>query len=113
MSKRPPIRPAAPVIKSPRVFAIAVWIAPKTLVEQRRRLVAERGNLASQRQSTPRRMLRRIAPTVPIRVIQNCMTLQMVEGQPHCRDRRHANNQRSLHLFWIENRPIESLHAAD
>ena len=77
-----------PARRGPGIFAAAVGIAAVALVEQRRGLVAEHGDLPGQREAAARRLLRQIAAARPLRVVLDGLALQVIERQAHGAQRR-------------------------
>src|SRR5947208_13812 len=67
--KSSPDQPATVIVVPPGVLTIPVWIAPKALLEQRSRLVAQHPNLACKRQTLTRGPLRKVVTSIPVRVV--------------------------------------------
>src|SRR5579875_435369 len=84
--------PASVPVRGPWVLAAAIGIAPIPLLEQRRRLVAEHGDLPGQRKPAARRLLRQITAALPLGIVLDGLALQVVQRKPHCAQRRNADD---------------------
>src|SRR5581483_5116477 len=104
---------ATSAVQQPGVLAVAVGIAAKPFFEERRRLVADHGNLTRQPEPVAGWLLRQIAAALPLGIVLDGLTLQVIERKPHRAERRHAYNQRAVYPGWVKDSPFKGLHAAD
>ena len=101
------------VVETARIFAVAIGVAAEPLVEERRRLVTQHGDLPRQGQTTLGLMLGKIMPVCPLRILLDRGALQVIQGDTHGRERSYSDDGSALDTLRLEDCPFQRLHTAD